>query len=116
VKVALAGRELEDEMTIRDYPIQTGTIVIASTSLVCLPGWLDVMDIIYVRNAFGQRYSLRARPIDQIAHVKSKIVSWAGIPVDQQRLLFMGQAFEDEKTLQDYWIGKHSTAFLLIHL
>ena len=71
---------------------------------------------IFVVNPAGKTLTLEVEKGETIEQVKAKIENKAGIPSEQQRLVYRGKPLEEAKTLEDYNITAENIIHLLIRL
>lgn len=98
--------QLEEGRTLGDYGIQTGSV------LELDEGGMDI----FVKTLTGRTIGLDVEPTDTIEDVKRKVQEYEGVPPACQRLIFVGQNLEDDRTLSDYNIQRRSTLHYVIRL
>ena len=104
-RLIFAGKLLEDVPTLSDYNIQNETLIYL---VLRLRGGMQI----FVKTLHNT-ITLEVEPGDSIANVKARIQDKAGIPPDQQHLMFAGITLENQHTLSDYGIERESTLHLL---
>ena len=93
-----AGRELQNVCTLRDCNIwQESTLYL-----------IQLMQIYVEILANDQMINLKLKSSDTINDVKQKIALEAGIPPNQQSLMFDGEELKDSLSLSDYNIQNES--------
>ena len=71
---------------------------------------------IYIKTQNGKTLDLQVEQNDTTLALKQKIQEIGGIPIDQQRILFAGKQFENDRTLCDYGVTPESTLYLILRL
>ena len=69
---------------------------------------------LFVKTLTGKTVTLEVNPFELVESVKAMLQDKEGIPPDQQRIIFAGQAIEDGTTLAEHDITKESTLHLVL--
>jgi ubiquitin len=68
---------------------------------------------INIKTLESQVHKLRVQKSETVLNLKEKIVDVAGIPVDQQRLIFRGRVLKDDHLLSEYHLEDGYTLHLV---
>ncbi|KAL7415767.1 hypothetical protein BDY24DRAFT_269762 [Mrakia frigida] len=71
---------------------------------------------IFVKDLIGNTFTFQVQSSAPVGELKKMIETKAGIPVDQQRIVFAGKQLEDHPSLADYKIEKDATLHLVLRL
>lgn len=104
------GRELGDGRTLGDFSIGKGATL---RLLLRLKGG---MQIFLTTNSNKKKIGLKVDDSATIEAVKAKIEEEQGIPQYVQLLKFNGTLLKDDRTLEDYDIGRNATICLKVRL
>jgi len=104
-RLSLDGNILEDDHSLGDYNIMKNTVL----HLVPLLRGSGMR--IHVKTSSGRMTTLDVVLEDTIGNVKKKILEKEGIPVECQRLYYVGKELKDHQTLKDHNILRGSTLY-----
>ena len=104
LQLTFKGCQLEDKKTLKDYNVEHEDILQLK--------WLKVGGMV-VKTRMGKLFPLEVKCSDTIENVKAKIQQKQGIPIQQQRLIFLGKKMQDEFTLNYYNIQEEYTLQLI---
>ncbi|CAF2893436.1 unnamed protein product [Rotaria sp. Silwood2] len=100
-------QRLDERKRLADYNIENNDILFCRTPFV---------GEVFVKTLTGKTITVSIDSEETVDSFKSKVESKEGIPVDQQRIIFAGKQWENERILSDYFICTESTVHLVLRL
>ncbi len=105
-EVTCNGLILESGLRIDHYGVEDG-----ATLYVALR---DYHVQVFFKTLTGRTVMIPVSPRDTVGEIKVKIEAQEGIPVDRQRLIFVGEQLHDHERLLDYRIEHESAVHLVV--
>ena len=99
------GRPIESYRRIGYYSLPNNAIVDVELR--------DYELMVFIKTLTGQTITVHVTPRDTVGDVKQKIFEQEGIPVDRQRMIFVGEQLNDNHRLLDYRIEHESAVHLV---
>lgn len=107
--IVFGGRKLSDHEILRERGLQDGSTV---DLVLKLQGGMKI----YVKTLTGKTLTIEIEPTQLIEDLKFKIQDTEGIPVDQQRLIFLGKQLTDHRTCEEFGIEQDACIHLVLRL
>jgi ubiquitin C len=99
------GRHVDNYHRIGYYSIPNNAIIDVELR--------DYELMVFLKTLTGQTITIRVTPRDTVGDVKQKIFEQEGIPVDRQRMIFIGEQLNDNDRLLDHRIEHESAVHLV---
>ena len=99
------GRRIDTYYRIGYYSIPDGAVIEVELR--------DYELMVFLKTLTGQTITVKVTPRDSVGDVKQKIFEQEGIPVDRQRMIFVGEQLNDNHRFLNYRIEHESAVHLV---
>lgn len=101
-RLIFGGRDLDDDQLVNRYNIQPGC------TLHLLLKTTNEFDV-KIKTHTGKETQVICKASDTIESLKAKLREREGIPIEQQKFIFLGRQMDNKNTLSDYNINQSAT-------